>query len=94
VTWRERLWTVPPMTRLGTLELCEALGRPRSWIYARTQSDAVDPLPHRKLDGALVFVAEEIRGWICQREEVVEPGPAGLRPFRPASNRNSELHTR
>jgi predicted DNA-binding transcriptional regulator AlpA len=73
VTWRERIWTIPPQTRLGTRELSEALGRPRSWIYARTQAAAADPLPHRKLDGSLVFVAEEIRRWLRHREEIIEP---------------------
>jgi predicted DNA-binding transcriptional regulator AlpA len=79
-TWRERLWTAPAQTRLGTRELSEALGRPRSWIYTRTQSEALDPLPHRKLDGSLVFVAEEIRHWLCQREEVIEPGTVSRFP--------------
>lgn len=70
-TWRERLWTVPAETRLGTVELAEGLGRPRSWIYSRTQADAEDPLPHRKLEGALVFTAGEVRAWLRDHEETV-----------------------
>lgn len=74
-TWREKLWTVPSETRLGVTELCEALGRPRSWIYARTGPKAEDPVPHRKLDGVLLFCAGELRAWIRDREDVQAAGP-------------------
>ncbi len=74
-TWREKLWTVPAETRLGVTELSEALGRPRSFVYARTQKQADDPIPHRKLDGALVFTAGEVRAWVRARENVVQAGP-------------------
>lgn len=70
-TWRERLWTVPADTRLGVVEVAEALGRPRSYVYARTGERAEDPLPCRKLDATLVFMAGELREWIEDREEVV-----------------------
>lgn len=71
-TWRERLWTVPADTRLGVVEVAEAMGdKPRSWVYARTGPAAEDPLPCRKLDGTLVFMAGELREWIEDREEVV-----------------------
>lgn len=74
-SWRERLWSVPAETRLGVAEAAEAFGRPRSWVYARTGPSAEDPLPHRKLDGTLVFTAGELRAWIRGREEVVVAGP-------------------
>ena len=74
-TWREKLWIVPAETRLGTAELAEALGKPKSWIYARTQADAEDPLPHRKLDSALTFTVGEVRAWIREREDVLVAGP-------------------
>lgn len=74
-TWREKLWTVHSETRLGVAELAEALGRPRSWIYARTGPKAEDPIPHRKLDGGLLFAAGEIRAWIRDREDVAHAGP-------------------
>lgn len=70
-TWREKLWKSPPETRLGVVEVAEALGRPKSFVYARTGSKAEDLIPHRKLDGALVFTAGELRAWIEDREEVV-----------------------
>lgn len=76
-TWRERLWTCPPETRIGTNELCEAVGRPRSWLYRLTSSGTI---PHRRLDGALTFVAGEIREWLRRHEEVVVPG--GLKILR------------
>ena len=76
-TWRERLWKVPGDTRIGTVELCEALGRPRSWVYRHTSlRSGCTLLPHRKLDGQLVFVAGEIRAWLRENEEIVERGRA------------------
>src|SRR5579864_7786486 len=68
-TWRERLWTVPADTRLGVPEVAEAIGRPRSWVYRRTsgKSDKA-PLPFRRLDGELVFVAGELRAWLKRHE--------------------------
>lgn len=69
-SWRERLWVVPAETRMGVEELAEALGHPKSWIYARTGPKAEDRIPHRKLDGMLFFAAGEVRSWIREREEV------------------------
>ena len=74
-SWRERLWSVPAETRLGVVELAEALGRPKSFVYARTGAKADDPIPHRKLEGVLVFAAGEVRAWIRDQEEVVASGP-------------------
>ena len=70
-TWREKLWTVSPETRLGVHELSEALGRSRSWIYRRTGSAApTERIPHRKFEGELSFMADEIRIWIRSKEMV------------------------
>ncbi len=68
--WAGRLWTCPPETRLGVRELAEAVGRPRSWVYRHT-SPAGDlaPIPHRRLDGLLVFTAAEVRDWLRANEE-------------------------
>lgn len=74
-SWRERLWTVAPDTRLGVQEVAEAVGRSRDWVYRHTgPSGSGIRLPHRKLDGALVFVASEVRNWLIDAEHVVEPG--------------------
>jgi hypothetical protein len=70
-TWREKLWDVPAETRLGVAEVAEALGRPRSYVYARTGPAASDPLPHRKIDGSVVIAAGELRTWIRDHEEVI-----------------------
>jgi hypothetical protein len=75
VSWRERLWMVPSETRLGVAEAAEALGRPKSYVYAHTGRAAEDPLPHRKLDGALLFTAGELRAWIRDHEETIHGGP-------------------
>lgn len=74
-TWREKLWTVDGATRLGVVEVAEALDRPKSYVYARTGPSAANPLPHRKLDGSLVFTAGELRAWIRDHEDVVHGGP-------------------
>jgi hypothetical protein len=69
LTWRERLWTVPAETRLGTREAAEAIGRPVSWVYRRTGEHCPNaPLPHRRLDGELVFLAGELRAWLEEHE--------------------------
>jgi predicted DNA-binding transcriptional regulator AlpA len=81
-TWRERLWTAPAETRLGVAELMEALGVSRDWVYGhtspkRTRDTAAHlRLPHRKLDGALWFLAGEVREWIRATEQVVVRGRA------------------
>jgi len=68
-TWRERLWIAPPETRLGVEELSEAIGRPKSWIYRHTSAKSgLVQLPHRRLDGALVFLAGDVRQWLAQQE--------------------------
>ena len=71
-TWRERLWTVPPETRLGVAELSEAIGRPKSWVYRHcSRASGYELLPHRKLDNELTFVASEIRDWLRAHESAV-----------------------
>lgn len=78
-TWRERLWTAPAETRLGVAELCEALGRPRSWVYRHTSGRTI---PHRKLDGELMFVAGEVRDWVASQEEVEQRPVARIAPVQ------------
>ena len=39
-TWRERLWTAPPETRIGRRELLDALGRSQNWLYRHTGAKA------------------------------------------------------
>jgi predicted DNA-binding transcriptional regulator AlpA len=70
-SWAEKIWTCPPETRLGVRELAEAVGRPRSWVYrhASPRGDLA-PMPHRRLDGLLVFTAGEVRDWLRANEEV------------------------
>lgn len=74
-TWRERLWTAPAETRIGRQELLEALGRSKNWLYRHTGNKATcTRIPCRKLDGELVFVVGEVRRWLVDHEEIVEPG--------------------
>ena len=68
LSWRERLWTCSPDVRLGVIELAEALGRSKAFVYRLTRSRAI---PHRKLDGELVFRVGDVRAWLAQHEDVV-----------------------
>ena len=79
-TWREKLWTVPAEMRIGVRELAEALDRSVSFVYRHSGSakSGVSLLPHRKLDGELVFVVGEIRGWIQRNEQTIVAGRAPL----------------
>lgn len=79
-SWRTKLWICPAETRLGAAEAAEAMGRPKSYVYARTARGAENSLPHRKLDGALTFTAGELRHWVREHEEVVEAGPMDSPP--------------
>lgn len=79
-TWREKIWTVPAETRLGVREVAEALGRSKDFVYRHTAPNGSGlRIPHRKLDGALVFVAHELRGWVEQSEVVISSPVACLR---------------
>ena len=75
-TWHEKLWTVAADVRLGVTETAEALGRPKSFVYNHTKPTCSesDRLPHRKLDGELVFVVGELRQWVREHEETIVAG--------------------
>jgi predicted DNA-binding transcriptional regulator AlpA len=79
--WAALLWVVPPETRIGVRELAEATGRPKSWVYRHTSGRGDCPrLPHRKLDGELVFVVGEVRRWLLEHEVVIAPCRAANAP--------------
>lgn len=82
-TWRERIWTVPAETRLGVAEVVEAIGRPKSFVYRHTSAKSgLTLIPHRKMDGELVFVAGEVRTWLRDQEEVIAAGRVDRGPLR------------
>jgi len=69
-SWREKIWTVHPDTRLRRDEVCEALGKSTSWLYKKTSAREI---PCR-LDGAsgeLVFRAGDLRTWIRAQEVLI-----------------------
>ena len=74
-SWREKLWIVPPETRLNVREVAQALGRSTSWVYKRTsRASPRQRLPHRSMDGGkLVFLAGEVRTWVRETELSKEP---------------------
>lgn len=83
-TWRERLWTVPPETRLGVREVAEACDRSADWVYracssTRAEARGRTPLPCTRLDGVLCFTAGAVRRWLEQAGEIVNPEPAPVR---------------
>jgi hypothetical protein len=67
-TWRERLWEVPADCRLNVVDLAEALGRPKSFVYRYTRQHLI---PCRELDGRLIFRAGDIRTWWSEHERVI-----------------------
>lgn len=75
MSWRERLWLVQADTRLCVAELLEALGRTKSWLYRHTGPNSPGArIPHRKLEGELVFLAGEVRQWLIDTETIVVRG--------------------
>ena len=81
-SWREKLWTCASETRLGVAELAEALGRPTSWVYRHTsEKSGYDRVPHRRQEGALIFLAGEVRAWLQQHEEAVVKPSAPVVPI-------------
>ena len=82
--WQVLLWTVDPETRIGPDELLEAVGHPISWLYRHTAKSATNRIPHRKLDGQLVFLVGEVRWWLQEQEEIIEVAPRESRS-RPLS---------
>lgn len=78
-----RLWTVPAEMRLGVLEVAEAVGRSRDWVYRACSAEQAkakgrSPLPCSRLDGELVFTAGAVRDWITRNELVVNPVPPAV----------------
>lgn len=72
--WETKLWRVPSRTRLGAKDVAEAVERSVNWVHQRTQASADVPIPHRKRNGRLVFLAGEVREWLDEQEEVIVPG--------------------
>lgn len=70
-SWRERLWSCPPETRLDANQAAEATGLSKSRVYKLTSAEEI---PFRKLAGGLVFVAGEMRSWLRERESVEVKG--------------------
>ena len=78
--WTVLLWQADPETRIGRAELLEAVGRSRAWLYRHTGEKAKHRIPHRKLDGELIFLVGEVRRWLRDREEIVVAGPMDAAP--------------
>lgn len=88
-SWRERLWSAPPETRIGVKELAAAVRHSPSWVWKRTApKDGSEPLPHRKRDGELVFLVGEVRAWLEASETGTAPTSTSAAPSVVA------LHTR
>ncbi|MBM4182905.1 MAG: hypothetical protein FJ207_01620 [Gemmatimonadetes bacterium] len=79
-SWRVLLWTVDPETRIGRDEFLEATGKPKGWLYRHTGEKSTERIPHRRLDGQLVFVVGEVRRWLREREVIEAAGPMNGAP--------------
>lgn len=69
-SWRERLWTCDPKTRLWLDEVAEALGKTKPAVRALIKRHG---LPCRKRQGEYVFLVGELRTWLERREDVINP---------------------
>lgn len=76
VTWRERLWVAPDDTLMYVPDVAEALGRSKAFVYRRVRPGDDEPIPHRKLDGELVFTVEGVRDWVKRVLRAENPGDA------------------
>ena len=65
-SWRERIWTCPPETRLTVTDVAECLARTKAFVYRHTRNRTIKC---RRLDGELVFRAADVRDFIREREE-------------------------
>lgn len=75
VSWRERIWTVHPETRMTLTEVLEGLNVGRTWFYREGKT-----MPRRTHGtgpkAPLWFLADEVREWWTAREKVVGTGRA------------------
>jgi len=80
-SWRERLWSCEPKTRLWLDEVAEAMGKSKAAVRALIRRHG---LPCRRRHGELVFLAGEVRDWMRVQEHVVQPSviPAAARTRR------------
>lgn len=69
-SWREKIWTVHPDTRLRRDEVCEALGKSTSWLYKKTSAREI-PCRLDGESGELVFRAGDLRTWIRAQEVLI-----------------------
>lgn len=78
MTWRERIWTAPPETRMSVRDVAEAFDKSRAWVTSRLNppdGSRTVPIPHRKRDGLITFTAGEVRTWWTQLETIERMGP-------------------
>lgn len=70
LTWREKLWTAPPETRLTMKETCEALNMSEPTV--RKHMTGEDALPFRRMplgkNHQVVFLVGEVRDWLNRFE--------------------------
>jgi hypothetical protein len=76
-SWRERIWSVAPETRLSLAEAAQAIGCSRTKLYRGALhgfSNGGRPPYRREVNGAYAFVAGELRHWILQNEQIEQAG--------------------
>ncbi len=72
--WPEKLWRIDPNTRMTVDDVMAAMSRGRSWLHRHAGPRCpCTPIPCRKMDRHLTFLAGEVREWMTRHETVVHP---------------------
>lgn len=86
----ERFWSAPDVTQIDAVDLAAALNVGRAAIYKLVKRSG---LPcRRQLDAKgktvlLAFRVGDVKRWLDQRQEVVNPVPMRLAPASPRKDR-------
>ena len=79
----ERFWACPDAVRLDAADLARGLGVSKQTVHRRVKAG----MPTRKIGGALVFVAGDVRTWLTSKEVVVNGALVPARPRPPVGSK-------
>jgi len=84
MTWLEKLWTVPPDTRLNTAQAAEALGKSKNWLRER-----LEEIPHVRFAGENQFKVGDLRQWLTTNEQIARTRLTEIRLTRDFSRQRA-----